>query len=143
MRFSAATVSAALFGAAMAAPAARTDGVSTESITIQNFKSIPKDLSKHSPIIEVSFELVSHRKEGVKAYVCSASNPDGLTPDDSPKCANYEQTDGYSFQYLATGQYATYMQIFHQTGPAVGRSGFIVIPAQCTGTCQIEEVLHV
>ncbi|KAL8393685.1 hypothetical protein RB595_003428 [Gaeumannomyces hyphopodioides] len=131
MRFSVATVSAALFGAALAAPAAQANAGASEAVVIQKFVSTSKDATIGSPVVSISFQLVSHREAGVKAYVCEAHNPDGITAADVNKCANFESNDGYHFQYLDTKTGNTSLRVFHQTGPAVGVWGNAFIPAYC------------
>lgn len=131
MRFSAATVSAALFGAALAAPVAQRDAVPRDNIIIKNFKSTTKDLSDNSPVVSVEFQIVSQRKEGVKAYVCSASNPNGLSPADFNKCANFDQNDGYRFYVVGTRVGNTSLLVFHQTGEAAGVWGNVFVSGLC------------
>lgn len=131
MRFSVATVSAALFGAALAAPVAEAKAEYTETVVIQNFVSTSKDATAGSPVVSVSLQIISHREAGVKAYACEVHNPDGLTPADFGQCPNYEQFDGYHFQYLDTKDGNTSLRVFHQTAPAFGVWGNAFVPASC------------
>ncbi|KAL8284611.1 hypothetical protein RB600_009163 [Gaeumannomyces tritici] len=131
MRFSVAAVSAALFGAALAAPALQANAGATETLVIQKFVSTSKDATTGSPVVSISFQLISHREAGIKAYVCEAHNPNGITPADSNLCAGFESFDGYHFQYLDTKTGNTSLRVFHQTAPAFGLWGNAFIPGNC------------
>ena len=129
MRFSIAAT-AALFGAVLAAPAPQANPDPRETITVQKFKAVNKNLSNDGPVTSISFQIISHREAGVAAFVCEASNPEGLGSD-IVNCNGGWDNDAYRFQLRSHKDNVFNLTVYHQTAPAFGFWGNFFVPALC------------
>jgi hypothetical protein len=130
MRFTLAAT-AALFGAALAAPAPQVETPETpeikETVSIQDFYARKSHLvngTLDGPVDSVNFKIVSSRKEGTVGVTCTATAAEG---EDSIKfkpnsynCNGVTETsDQYSFQVVEISAQNVYkITVFHQTAPA-------------------------
>ncbi|TLD19041.1 hypothetical protein PspLS_09974 [Pyricularia sp. CBS 133598] len=131
MRFTIAAT-AALFGAAIAAPAA--DPNPKETILLSRFKAFHQLVE--GPVNEVSFVISTHKEVGVAAYVCSAVDdkaPLALRPTTYNCNGGVPERDIYRFQVNEVDTAAnTYnMTIYHQTAPAYGLWGEVKLNTTC------------
>ncbi|TLD09464.1 hypothetical protein PspLS_12012 [Pyricularia sp. CBS 133598] len=151
MRFTVAAT-AALLGAAIAAPAPQRNPDPRETISIQNFEAINKNQNNDGPVTSVYFEIFSHREAGVAAFVCKAEAAEGLNNSDIFDCYKGPlPNDAYAFKLVSTADNTFNLKIYHQTAPAFGLLGDVSVEGQCSAesgvsTCRKDQTvaeLHV
>ncbi|KAL2141564.1 hypothetical protein VTI28DRAFT_2214 [Corynascus sepedonium] len=135
MRFTSA-VTAALFGAAMAAPAPQADFPRVrESVAITEFYA-RKDLlngTLNGPVSSVSFKLSPTLNNGTAAVVsCTATAAEGESAIDFKPTAYPCDGEKYSFQVgRPKGQGIFPITLIHQTGHGHGARGRGAVPTYC------------
>ncbi|TLS26231.1 hypothetical protein PpBr36_05042 [Pyricularia pennisetigena] len=129
MRFSIAAT-AALFGAAIAAPAPQTNPDPRETILLQKFEAVK---SSDGPVTSIYFHIISHREVGVAAFVCKGEDAEGLKPDTTIDCAKGpSENDAYRFRVKSVSDDVFTLTVFHQTAPAFGFWGDINVAGACS-----------
>lgn len=130
MRFTFAAT-AALFGAALAAPAPQAETPETpeirETVSIKDFyarKSHLVDGTLDGPVDSVTFKIIASREEGTIGVTCTATAAEGENSikfkPNSYNCDGVKDTwDQYSFEVVEISEQSVYkIMVIHQTAPA-------------------------
>ncbi|KAK8101984.1 hypothetical protein PG999_012358 [Apiospora kogelbergensis] len=128
---------AALFGAAMAAPAPQANEIH-ESLTITKFSARKTDLkgTLDGPVSHIDFQLIKSVEEGTMAFLCTADAAEGetgiKTGNNSYRCNGGTDNKNYAFSLKAVKDQSTFqLLMIHQTAPAFGYQANVEIPTYC------------
>ncbi|KAH6844773.1 hypothetical protein B0I37DRAFT_416358 [Chaetomium sp. MPI-CAGE-AT-0009] len=140
MRFTFAAT-AALFGAALAAPAPQAETPEIkETVSITDFyarKFHLVDGTLDGPVSSVSFKITASREAGTIGVVCSASAAEGedsikFKPETYNCEGGDESWDKYRFSVDEITEQNVYkITVYHQTAPAFGFWGNTEVPTYC------------
>ncbi|KAK6835139.1 protein elicitor protein [Apiospora arundinis] len=136
MQFTFVTV-AALFGAAMAAPAPQANET-RESVQITDFSARKSNLkgTLDGPVDSISFNIIASAEAGTMGFVCTASAAEGedalkFKPN-SYRCNGGDDNHHYAFELNEVKEQNTFsLMIIHQTAPAFGFWANVDVPAYC------------
>ncbi|KLU86866.1 hypothetical protein MAPG_05874 [Magnaporthiopsis poae ATCC 64411] len=134
MRFATAAA-AALFGAALAAPAPNPDTPPKfdprEKIILQDFQATISGGDKN--VTSIKFNILAKRDTGDKTFTCSGSGYEKLTGPDYPYCqGGGPRYDRFSFRLRSHPVNKQFdLVVFHQTADAFGSWGYVTVNACC------------
>ncbi|KAK7955350.1 hypothetical protein PG996_016154 [Apiospora saccharicola] len=137
MQFTFVTV-AALFGAAMAAPAPQANETK-ESVQITEFHARKSHLNGGltGPVDHIDFNIIASAEAGTMGFVCTASAVEGedslkFKPN-SYRCNGGDDNHHYSFELnTAVGDDNKFsLMIIHQIAPAFGFWTNVEVPTYC------------
>ncbi|KAK8041620.1 hypothetical protein PG994_014627 [Apiospora phragmitis] len=130
-------VTAALFGAALAAPAPQSNQTK-ESVQITDFHARKNHLqgTLNGPVDSIDFKIIASEEAGTKGFVCTASAAEGedklkMKPN-AYNCKGGDDNHHYAFELVSVGDdNVMTLQIIHQTAPAFGFWGNVDVPTYC------------
>ena len=131
MRFSVAAA-AALFGAALAAPADKPKFDPREQIVLRDFEAAISP-SGDKNVTSIKFNILAKRDTGDKTFVCSGTTDTMYGPHyPTTNCEGGWRNDAFRFSlrsHPVKGQFD--LTVFHQTADAFGSWGDVTVKACC------------